>query len=145
MERIQDDICRFSLLYVEDEAATRELIGSMLKMSYPNIDVIFADNGMDALKRIQEHSFDLYLIDLMLPALNGLALCEKIISLNDDNHIMVLSGYGNEDVIDKCLEMGVKDYLVKPISMDSLILKITVMAENIFWKRVNTAKSEFAA
>jgi CheY-like chemotaxis protein len=145
MEQILDDLCRFSLLYVEDEVATRRLIGSMLKMSYPNIDVIFVNNGMDAIKIIQEYKFDLFVIDLTLPALNGLALCEKIISLYDDNQIIVLSGYGNEGVVDKCLKMGVKNFQVKPISIDSLIVEIGAMAENIFWERVNTAKTKFAA
>jgi response regulator RpfG family c-di-GMP phosphodiesterase len=141
MKPTKGDICRFSMLYVEGEPSTRELIGGLLKISYPNIDVIFAENCIDALKIYQEETLDMFVIDLALSELHGLLLCQMVLSQRTESPIIVLTGICDEHLLEKSAKMGIQEYLVKPISVDFLMAKIHKISETIFWERINNNMS----
>jgi DNA-binding response OmpR family regulator len=145
MEQVKVDICRFRLLYVDDEPATQPLIGRMLRMSHPDMEVIFADTTINALRVFREYKPDIVVVDLTSPALSGLLICEIISGRFKESPIIALTGCGSKKLIDKIVKMGINEYLDKPIHIDSLIAKINTIAENIFWERVrHTANSKFS-
>lgn len=100
-------------LVVDDDLALADIISFTLRRA--GYEVIAAYDGLMAINRWQDESPDLIILDLNLPKLDGLEVCEKI-RRNDDTPIIILSVRGEEDDIVKGLNFGADDYIVKPFS-----------------------------
>ncbi|MBN8591825.1 MAG: response regulator [Anaerolineae bacterium] len=99
------------ILVVDDHQAMRSLMSDILIPE--GYTVIQAINGLDALEKIQLHSFDLIITDLQMDKMDGEAL---IIHLNEEGSqlpIIVMTGHGSESVATRLFRMGVRDYLIK--------------------------------
>ena len=101
------DVCRVTLLCVDDEAVTREPMNTMLFSHYPNQKIKFAHNGVDAQIKINKYNPDLLLLDLHMPFLDGFGLIEQIRNDNQKPEIIVISGYTHDGIIEKCIKAGV--------------------------------------
>ena len=112
------------ILIVEDEADILNLLN--LNLVQAGFGVILADNGLDALKLAQEKLPDLIILDLMLPAMDGLEVCRQIKGLDETRHIPVLMLTARGEEVDRIVgfELGADDYVVKPFSVRELILRI---------------------
>ena len=103
------------LLVVDDIEENRDLLKRQLvRRGY---DVVVADSGQNALAEMARGSFDLVLLDVMMPGLNGLETLERLRYINDRGMlpvIMVSSKDESEDIA-KALELGASDYISKPI------------------------------
>jgi DNA-binding response OmpR family regulator len=102
------------ILLVDDEQAVQTLLTYPLRRD--GYEVIAAGDGQEALRRFAEQRFDLVVLDLMLPKLDGIEVCRRMRS-RSQVPIIMLTAKGDE--IDKVvgLEMGADDYIVKPFSM----------------------------
>lgn len=102
------------VLLVDDEAGLRELARVYLENS--GFDVIEASNGLEAEAELNNGAFDLIILDIMMPKLDGLTLCRRIRSSYHDLPILLLTAKGEE--VDRLLgfEYGADDYVVKPFS-----------------------------
>ena len=102
------------ILLVDDEQAVQTLLSYPLRRD--GYDVISAHDGQEALDRFAEQRFDLVVLDLMLPKLDGVEVCRRLRS-HSQVPIIMLTAKGDE--IDKVvgLEMGADDYITKPFSM----------------------------
>ncbi len=121
---------QFKILYAEDDAALAFLTKDNLELK--QYKVSHFTNGQDCLKAFNKEYFDICILDIMLPKMDGFELATAIRKKNADIPIIFLSAKTlNEDKI-KGLRLGADDYLVKPFSIEELILKI-----NIFLKRSN--------
>jgi two-component system phosphate regulon response regulator PhoB len=112
------------VLIVEDEEDIRELIHFHLyKAKY---EVIESDNGVDAIEKIRSEKPDVVLLDIMIPKLSGLEVCEAIRrDKNFDNcKIIFISAKGEEEDIVKGLELGADDYVAKPFSPKILVARV---------------------
>jgi DNA-binding response OmpR family regulator len=101
-------------LLVEDEQSVQTLlIYPLLKEGY---DVVAVQDGRDALDRFADQRFDLVILDIMLPTLDGIEVCRRIRSRSQVPIIMLTA---KDDEIDKVLglEMGADDYITKPFSV----------------------------
>lgn len=112
------------ILVIDDESDIVELISYNLKKE--GFDVDFSLDGEAALKKINSSNYDMIVLDLMLPGIQGLELC-KIIRNNPNTRnlpIIMLTAKGDE--IDKIigLEMGADDYISKPFNVRELIARI---------------------
>jgi DNA-binding response OmpR family regulator len=107
-----DDSAR--ILLVDDEHAVQTLLTYPLRRD--GYEVIPAHDGQEALRRFSEQRFDLVVLDLMLPKLDGVEVCRRMRS-RSQVPIIMLTAKGDE--IDKVvgLEMGADDYITKPFSM----------------------------
>jgi DNA-binding response OmpR family regulator len=111
-----------NILVVEDE---REMLrGLRDNLEFENYHVDAATDGESALKKIVEGSYDLIILDVMLPRLSGLDVCKRARQRGITTPIIMLTARGEE--IDKVLglELGADDYITKPFSVRELMARI---------------------
>ena len=111
----------YRLLLVDDEVKILDMIDNYLKKE--GFATIRAFNGNEALELVRTRSFDLIVLDLMLPELNGLEVCKEIRRFSEVPIIMLTA---KNDEIDKLLglELGADDYISKPFSLRELSARI---------------------
>ena len=122
------------ILIVDDEKLIREVIKEYCENE--NYEIDEASNGEEALNLIQNNSYDLLILDIMMPKLDGFSLCKKI---NDkDIPIIILSA--RTDEFDKLMgfDLGIDDYITKPFSPKELIARIKAVL-----KRKKTSSQKF--
>lgn len=110
------------ILLVEDEANIRDVVKLNLEME--EYEVVTADNGKDALKIINEQHFDLLILDVMLPDVDGFQICEQVRLTNMKVPIIFLTA--KEAAADRIagLKKGADDYLTKPFQLEELLLRV---------------------
>jgi adenylate cyclase len=104
------------LLVVDDNKVNRLLLGRGLEQQGHR--VAFAENGRQALDMLQQDEFDLMLLDIQMPEMDGYQVLEKLASDLDlrDIPVIVTSSLEELDSIVRCIEMGAEDYLIKPVN-----------------------------
>jgi CheY-like chemotaxis protein len=105
------------VLICEDDATTRLLLKSMLKKAMP-CEVVEVPNGVEALALLRKRTFDLLLLDLMMPIMGGqdtLRWIRQTPSLQD-LQVIVLSGENDSHHVKEIVTLGVVDFLLKPVS-----------------------------
>lgn len=110
------------ILIVEDEAKISRLLE--IELESEGYEVAKADNGLDALSAYRSGSFDLILLDVMLPGMSGIELLRRIRS--QDTHTIVLLLTAKSSVEDKVsgLDLGANDYITKPFQIEELLARI---------------------
>ncbi len=105
-----------SLLVVDDDPANREMLGRRLRKS--GYDVILAENGLQAIRLLRAQSFDLVLLDLIMPGLDGYQVLSRLKADSVLKHVPVImiSALDQENGIARCIEMGAEDYIAKPFN-----------------------------
>ena len=111
------------ILYVEDDATLAFLTVDSLEENY---ELVHCADGETALETFCSQSFDLCLLDIMLPKLDGFELAKEIRKRDQQIPILFLSAKTLKEDRIKGLKIGADDYLVKPFSMEELYLKINV-------------------
>lgn len=111
------------ILYVEDDETLAFLTVDNLEQRY---EVIHSNNGKDALELFCNSSFDLCVFDIMLPGIDGFEIVEAIRKRNEEIPIIFLSAKTLKEDRIKGLKLGADDYLIKPYSIEELILKIEI-------------------
>lgn len=123
------------ILLVEDEDQIRSLLEMNLEME--GFEVIAATNGKDAIKAFKEQHFDLIILDIMLPGIDGIGVCEQIRLTNSEVPIIFLTAKDTAEERVKGLKKGADDYLTKPFDLEELIIRV----KNLL-KRSGTDKSK---
>ena len=115
---------REHILIVEDEEDILELIRYNLSKNGFRITGVLS--GEDALKKVSKESFDLVVLDIMLPGMDGLDVCRALKKNEKTQHIpiIMLTAKGEESDVVTGLELGADDYIVKPFSPKILISRI---------------------
>ncbi len=111
-----------SILIVEDEAAIR--IGLVDVLIYHGYQVEYAEEGLSGLEKALTGKFDLVLLDVMLPNLDGFTICERIREKSKSQPIIMLTAKSSDEDIINGLTLGADDYVAKPFSLAQLILRI---------------------
>ncbi|QGY45167.1 response regulator [Maribellus comscasis] len=121
----------YTILLVEDDDALRFIVKDNLEQN--NYNVLVAEDGEKAIQLFNENNFDLIILDVMLPKVDGFQVAKKIREQNEHVPIIFLTARSmTEDKI-AGLTIGGDDYIPKPFSMEELLLKI-----KIFLKRSQT-------
>lgn len=113
---------KLRILIVEDEAAIRT--GLVDVFVYHGYDVDYAEHGVDGLNKALSGKFDLVLLDVMLPGMNGFDICNNIRERNRDLAIIMLTAKSNDEDIIAGLTLGADDYVAKPFSVAQLVLRV---------------------
>ncbi len=116
------------ILLVEDEESLRDVIKMNLEMEGYEVEI--AETGFKALKKIKDRSFNLYILDVMLPDMDGLSICQSI-RLNDANTpiLFLTAKDSSQDKIDG-LRVGADDYLTKPFNLEELLLRVKILVKH---------------
>ncbi len=115
------------ILVVDDEIGALTLIGIMLERG--GFDVLKARDAQAALAVLDETVPDLIILDVMMPGMNGIELCQVIRRrpLTSKTPVLILSARGDAESIIKGIEAGANDYLPKPILHHDLVSKVRSM------------------
>lgn len=112
------------IFLVEDNEELNELITETFKeIGY---FVVSCKDGEEAFEHVNDF-FDLYLIDINLPNVNGLELVKQIQAINPESKIFIISGDGNIDTIIKAYDLGCNDYIKKPFDLREVVAKINIV------------------
>lgn len=130
------------ILIVDDEANIREVIKEYSE--FKGFEVAEAVDGMDAIEKVKNNDFDIIILDIMMPRLDGFSACKEIKKIKKIPVIM-LSARGEE--YDKLFgfELGIDDYVVKPFSPKELMARIdaVLLRYNINQQESNNSKYQF--
>ncbi|MCD8894153.1 response regulator transcription factor [Mammaliicoccus sciuri] len=112
------------ILVVEDDEKIARVI--QLELEYANYKIDIAHTGKLALERLENENFDLILLDVMIPELNGLEVLRRVREQNEDVKIIMLTA--RDAVMDKVsgLDSGANDYMTKPFEIEELLARIRV-------------------
>lgn len=115
---------QFKILYTEDDETLAFLTKDNLEQN--NYEVVHCLNGKSGLEAFKEEDFDICILDIMMPKMDGFELATEIRKIDVDVPIIFLSAKTLKEDRIKGLRLGADDYLVKPFSIEELILKIEV-------------------
>jgi CheY-like chemotaxis protein len=114
------------VLLVEDDEINIKVMEQILRKM--NLSIVIASNGREALDILGKDSFDLILMDLQMPVMDGLTATKSIRLLEADSArhipIIVITAYAQEGNREKCLEAGADDYITKPVNIEMLTGKL---------------------
>ncbi|MFL5765541.1 MAG: response regulator transcription factor [Bacteroidia bacterium] len=123
------------ILLVEDEENLRKTIG--LNLELEGYAVTMAVDGIRALKEFRNDSFQLIILDVMLPEMNGFDVCEQIRKENAGIPILFLTAKGSSEDKVQGLKLGADDYITKPFNLEELLLRVRILI-----KRSTPAKDD---
>ncbi len=112
----------YRILLVEDEENIRKAIAMNLELE--QFEVVATDNGKKALEYVDHQHFDLLILDIMLPDVDGLSICEQVRLQNRDVAIMFVSAKDTPHDRILGLKTGADDYLTKPFHLEELLLRV---------------------
>ena len=112
------------LLIVDDETDVREFAASFFRKR--KIEVITASSGEEALSSIEKEKVDLILLDIKMSGIDGLETLRRIKDKDKDAKVIMVTGRKpeEENVFDKCMQLGAMDYIHKPLELDELERKV---------------------
>ena len=111
-----------TILIVEDEEAIRN--GLVDVFVYHGFDVTTTDNGNDGLQLASSGKFDLVLLDVMLPGINGFDILRQVREQHREQAIIMLTAKSTDEDVIEGLSLGADDYVAKPFSVTQLVLRV---------------------
>ena len=122
------------ILLAEDDADFANILKQYLQIS--GFDVHWSKDGEEALNSFENAAFDICILDVMMPKMDGFSLAEKIVAINPEIPFVFLTARQLKEDKIKGLKLGADDYIVKPFEADELILRLN----NIIRRSEKTAK-----
>ena len=150
------------ILVVDDEKEIRGFLSKALTR-IGGFQVELAESGEEALQKMEKDPFDLVLTDLKMPKMDGLQLISEIAKSKPETLTMMMTGHGTIDSALTAMKRGASDYLMKPLNLDELIVRIRKVLEekqrfvrlrdfadqlekaNQELRRIDSMKSEFVS
>ncbi len=113
------------VLVVDDEASIRDLLSRMLALAEYDVDV--ASNGRSAVDQMQRSRYNLLIVDLRMPGMDGMAVIKEARRLDADLPVVIITAHPTEATAIEAVNLGVSGFLMKPFAMPKL-LEITAKA-----------------
>ena len=132
----------FKLLVVDDEAIIRQGILCSIDWNRLNIKAFEASNGLEAYQMISKGKYDIVLVDIKMPGLNGLELIEKVRNSLVDLEIIfiILSGHADFSFANQAMKYGVKYYLLKPTAEEEIVSTLEKVIDEMKVKSISHDK-----
>jgi DNA-binding NtrC family response regulator len=127
----------FSVLLVDDEPGFLHPLAKRLIRRHLNVAT--AGSGREALRRITEEPFDVVVLDVKMPGMDGLQTLAAIKAESDQVEVILLSGHASLDAAIEGVQRGAFDYLLKPVDFDELFFKLQDACQK---KRLREAREE---
>jgi two-component system, OmpR family, alkaline phosphatase synthesis response regulator PhoP len=131
------------ILFVEDEETMRVFLGDRLRSAGYSVE--YSGNGVDALEKATSIPFDLIILDVMLPGMDGFELCERIRSAGIATPVVMLTARGQIDDKLTGFDRGADDYMTKPFDVRELLARIEVLIRRTAAIRPQAVVYEFGA
>ncbi len=127
------------ILVVEDEPNLAT--GLEMNLSAEGYEVVVASDGVSALELFGQIEFDLAILDIMLPGLDGISLCKEIRKTSHLPIIFLTARDADKDKV-QGLSVGADDYMTKPFNLEELLHRIASVFRRISWQDANEEKSD---
>jgi len=111
-----------TILIVDDEPGVRSALGGVLRDEGYEVDAV--DSGEACLERLVRQAFDVVVLDIWLPGLDGLATLARMRERQIDAQVVIISGHGNIESAVRAIKMGAFDFVEKPLSLEKTVLVI---------------------
>lgn len=110
------------ILVVDDERSIRNTLKEILE--YEKFEVDVAEDGFEALEKLEKNRFDLVLCDIKMPKMDGLEVLDKIHMLDPDATVVMISGHGTIETAVDAIKKGAYDFISKPLDLNRLLITI---------------------
>jgi len=117
--------CFVRMLLIEDSPRLQRSLADGLRKAGYAVDVV--GDGREGLARVQAGDYDLIVLDLMLPGLDGLSLLKRLRQEGKQTHVLILTAKDTVEDRVRGLQMGADDYLVKPFAFDELLARVQAL------------------
>ncbi|MFD7525306.1 response regulator [Paenibacillus chitinolyticus] len=122
----------YRLLIADDEALEREGLEWMISRSMPGVfEVIHAENGRTAIQRAERHRPDIVLMDIKMPGIEGLEALRRIKEIHPRMKLVLVTAYDYFSYAKQALEIGVRDYMLKPAKREQMIGLLTSLVQEL--------------
>lgn len=117
------------ILLIDDKVEFLKVLSERLKLR--GYEVLGVGSGSEALKAVEAEPFDVIVLDLVMPVMDGVEALRRLRKLDPQSQIIVFSGYATSQEVDQAMALGANDFLAKPADLDSLLERIKrAMANN---------------
>ena len=141
---------KMKLFIVDDETDMLDGLKRILPYELENISISVCSNPVKALESIRNNSFDLILMDVRMPEMDGIELLEKVKKLNADVTVIMMTAYGSIETAVQAIKMGAYDFITKPFDIPDLVRHIkkglernSLIQENLSLRQKISEKSIF--
>ena len=110
------------ILVIDDEVGIRSSLKGILEDE--NYVVKTAETGEEGLILLRGENFDLILLDIWLPEMNGIDVLDKIKSSEENTHVVMITGHGSIETAVKATKLGAYDFLEKPLTLEKVVVTV---------------------
>ena len=108
------------ILIIDDERSIRSTLRDILE--YEKYEIAEAEDGQKGIELYEKESVDLVFCDIKMPKMDGMEVLMKIMEINDEVPVVMISGHGNIETAVECIKKGAFDYIAKPIDLNRLLI-----------------------
>ena len=131
-----------SLLYVEDELSSREMLSEVIRYRYPDVRLFIAENGKAGIESFKRYQPEIVITDVNMPITNGIRMAAEIKSLCPATEIIVLTAHTNTHYLLQAIEIGISHYILKPVDFEQLFKVIDKALAIIRSERVIASQND---
>jgi len=106
------------LLVVDDQMGVRRLLYEAFKEEGYKVEL--AGSGLEALEKVKSEMPDIILMDMKMPGMNGLETLHEIKKVNDSILVVMMTAYGELEIISEAMKLGINEYITKPFDINEL-------------------------
>ncbi len=110
------------ILIIDDQPGIRLLLNEVFKKE--GYTPLLAANGMEALKIFEEELIDCVLLDMKIPGMNGLEILEHLKAKNKRIPVIMMTAYGEQELIDEAMKLGASNYFTKPFNIFEVLEEV---------------------
>ena len=115
----------YRVLIIDDSA----FIAKQLSLILTSEGFVVAHTAADGIEGVEMYKalhpkIDLVTLDITMPGMDGVSALEQILEFDKQAKVIMISALGNDDVVKKCLKMGAKNYIVKPLDRDKVLIRV---------------------
>lgn len=111
-------VVKAKLLVVDDQMGVRRLLFEAFNEG--DYEVVLAESGYEALEKVKTDMPDIILMDMKMPGMNGLEALHEIKKINDSILVIMMTAYGELEIVAEAMKLGVKEYVTKPFDINEL-------------------------
>jgi DNA-binding NtrC family response regulator len=115
------------ILITDDDRSIRRALRDVIELEGHQVEE--AEDGLDALKKIEKNAFDVLFCDLKMPQMDGLALMQELQDKGNEVQIIVMSGHGTIETAVKALKLGAYDFIEKPLNLNRILVSLKHVSE----------------
>ena len=115
------------VLIVDDERAIRNSLKEIL--TDEGYDADTAEDGADALRKVEKEKFDVIFCDIKMPGMDGIEVLDKLVEMGVDAAVVMISGHGDIDTAVECIKKGAFDFVQKPLDLNRILITVKNASE----------------